>query len=541
MSDQILIDGQVLEVLDGQVRTTIQNLDLAKLFDVVVPHTNTIDAANSPHNRGLFGHSDNPAIRNPEAYDAKKVSVVTDGVPLIIDGRAILMGLSDRMQFSVVSRETDFFNSLADSSLKDLTFDPTLFDYDDGANDIPSWITFPIIETWMNNCDYSTGAGIGGFNAFFQQINVRYMIPFIKKSKLMEQIVEDSDFDVDLTFLDALDNYSNSWVTMQQPDNLDFDNNRTVTIANWMHDVDQAAFFKSVLVQHGCFAMVRGKTVWIGTLDHLQKIKSSDIDWSDKVDMRSDPVISFETGFSVVNEYSYDDWQDYQEGGIQNIVDDNPTEAVDVRVLNYGTITSDNKVLASKLRQDKIVFEPTLEITVDTDEGNPRKIPFIPCFDPVNNVHKATYGIQNIVLPTTVTSYKRTAGGAEAWTFSGGVPPITFDGLLIPWHSNQERHTTVTNSNEDFGLSFSERLLPDHYSYASTVFIRKPYRVQCRMHLTMKDLNRYVLATNFLSTASKYELAVAPIFIKELGGYFHINKISNYQRGKPVTVDLIRI
>lgn len=547
--EKIYIDGKEMQVSD-RIATTIRGFDLATNTNLLGPSTSTVRLPNSVENGKQLKFPDNPHIPDPKGWEDMRISVVSGGIPLLQNGRAILTsGNSREISFNVIGRTRDVYDELGALTLKDIDygFAEPLVSYPGNTNGLP--LVWPQIETWIRP-DYSATSPIeGAFNPYGKKCYDGYAVPFVAKSWMLDKIFTHIGYQWVDTILQNYGHYTKSYVSLQVPKGKRMHyTDQQVSFSEWQHPVNCLDFVKWVLNQYGCVLVVtRDACIPVPYL-HLQTLKGKANDWSDKIHEAQPPEFSYENGFAKTNRWAYSDYDATLMQRTEEFINFNGgspgVTITDSRVDYYGEIESSNKN-AQAVREFTNGFHPGIELTVTTALGYPRKFLYIPCFDPNEGAageFTEEYPIHDVIIPDNGTTYTNAGGTPETWTGTLASFGTINGNMKVPFFSSQEDNQTVQNDGLEYGLDYRGKLHPQFFSSGFAPFIREHRSVTAYFNLDPVDLKPYAdVDLAAVPYIDEYLSRIYPIYCKSLGGYFVIKSIDNYISGQPVKVELIKI
>lgn len=549
--DRLLIDGREVQ-LDGRIAINLQGGDLGNQARIRETFTHTIELGRTQRNEEILGFpSDAGAdFDSLNAYASKRADIYSGGVLLLPGGKLGLVTAGDKLRVNVVGKGVDFWDVITGKSIRDLDWgsEGTVI-FGSGGNPkhgVGSLVIYPWIETWINP-DYkavSGGPGAHGtLNPYIKISRDDHLVPFISKTRILEQIILEAGFSYRYRTPSFIGDMSkcllNSYISMQVPNGKRSNYiDSTVDVSEWCHDIQQDEFIRSILYQYGAFLVVQDKVVYIVRFEENAQHISRALDWSKKINLLSQPERTYDIGYAQVNKWKYKEFDQDQIGKLQTLLITNSTISPSaIYSSRVGQVESLNKNTDKSRVVGEIAWQPILQFKVNNAEGNPRQIGYLPVWDHSGaGKFTETYPPCDLVVPDNETEYRTTAGAAETWSGSG-------NNLKTAWHSKQESKTTnLYNTQEAHGLSFSEKLIPYFYGPKATRFIREPLRVSCIMNLNAYDIRNYSDVSSFIEdTLSAGAPRSKPVFIEELNGYFHVDRISSYVAGRPCQVTLTRI
>ena len=551
--DEITINGQSLQ-LKGRMAINVQGLDLANQGKINEPYSNTISVASSRRNEEILGHVSDPGKRldDTAAYDERKANIYIGGMLMMKNAKVSQITTGEEIKLNVVGKGVDFWKKLANKNLTDCAFADQSFVWGTGTFPRSSpgdLVVFPHIETYLP-FDYTDISPVkGSMNYYYKLMRNEQLCPFISKYQTFQQIVEDAGYTFSWDYLrlnsdpGKRDSFKNSYITLRVPEgHPDFATSRAVYTQEWMPEMTQVDFIKGCLAQYGAYLVVQDNIVYMGIFDEIARKKGRSLDWSNKIDMSKTPNRTYDVGYAVENIWTYKNYEYKYRRILQDLFDMNPGLNMASRYSDTnGGVFSDNKNLDATREVMEIPWQPAMDFIGDNDEGSPRQCVYLPCFDYNANAFTDDYPTCDIVLPNDATTYKRVSTATESWSGGG-----TANGsIYAAWHHSQEIETTVTNSGEEHGLGFGK--LEEHfYNDDATRFIRQPLKIDAQFFLRPTDIREFMAVnTNsflrFIETLTLGENRIRSVYINELNGHFHVQKITSFTAGKPCQVTLIRL
>lgn len=546
-SDRLEIDGQELQ-LEKQISVNFQGIDMADQTRIKEPYTHTIEVSGSRKNEEILGRPSDyqTALEGNKAYESRRADVYIAGAPVIFNAKMGLVSAGERIRVAVVGKGTEFYENIKGKSIKELDFGTEYVTYGSGTgmtNQIGGVLaTMPNMETYINP-DYAAVAPTEGTLNPRQKIarhNTR--VPFASKKLILEQIVSEAGYYLNTGYLNIYGTqareraWNNGYISMRVPaGTAPWTSSSKIYYADWLPDIDQLDFVKGILYQFGAYIVVDSGIVFMISIPELVRGKTKPIDWSEKVDFSKRPEVTYDIGYAQSNTWRYENYSEEGISKLQNMIATNAANSAAEVLSSYkGFIGSDNQNLEKEREVGRIPWQPCMALTVNNADGNPRQVAYIPAFDHVANEFVDDYPTCDLVLPTTPTTYRNSGGSAETWSATG-----FSNGSIYPaWHGEQEDGSPIhiSNGNEEHGLSFDQRIIPNFYPYDLTRFIRQPLRIRATLNLSIEDIKPYVNPLGLFAGPR-----IRPVWIEELNGYFQVAKIESFTAGKPTKVDLIKI
>ncbi len=554
---EIKINGRSVDIdPDNTIAGTFQSADIGDLTKIRSDVTSTIELLDTPNNHDVMKNAATLGSDSAIQLGEINATALFRGIPLMSNGRAMIKGAKGGYKINIYGRNFSFIDKIKNKSLRDL--DWSAFDYTTStahfntnyfSND---GIIFPVV-----NYHTPSLGGVGFTESRFgtdYRIELQYMLPWMFLKTIVEQIVTQSGH-TKTGGLFTKPEYLRSIISLSPPVDTDpLFTGVEVDVAEWMPDISQLDFIKSVLFQYGAFISTIENEVYFIQFDELYKNQGSSKDWSDKYDSSEDESIIFENGYAQNNEFKYKEVD--VPGDLQYPQVTKPAAGYRENITTDETddiIVSDNKNLSFSKTIVELPFEPSSnqghDIAIfDTGLGNyiigATKVffPLIPAAeenDDEDDYVFDDYGIKILLL----SEYNRRDdnGSTITWTFTfdkfgSGANVITTElirtGYFIPWFLGG-RDTALSDVTKD--LSW-DKLIESYWFPLENSMLKNPTTVIGMFNLTPKDIKDL----KELLPNGKHGSAI-PVYVKQLNGHYFVNKISRFIPDRLTPVELIRL
>lgn len=253
-----------------------------------------------------------------------------------------------------------------------------------------------------------------------------------------------------------------------------------VNLAWQLPEIEQLEFVKTIAFMFGRAIIpdIVNKTVEFVKWDDLQTNKAFAIDWSEKYDTNKKPLVK----------YRLDGWAQK----------------------NYFTYTPDEEGFVTTGFGDA-------ELTIN-DQWLPLENTFVEL--PFSATELIAEGFPLIIRQSAPFTWdlERTPRILATHTDNSG---IEIDGNVV-----QNFINSYFIKTGQLSLGWSNRLLPDYFNTVQA-FIDNPKIVEAEFLLSPLDIQNFKPFT--------------PIYVDKFNAYFYVNKITNWVKGKPCKVELIRL
>jgi hypothetical protein len=267
-----------------------------------------------------------------------------------------------------------------------------------------------------------------------------------------------------------------------------------ITIANNLPDFTQADFIKEYLKKYGSIISINERSK-VATIAPFRKIIDNigqAVDWSGKVDFSEVPKTEFTLGYAQRNIFKYKDDDD----------------VVKPPLTDYTLEIND-----STLESEKVVIESKYSATETVTRLIGRKIPQIKCFEDYLFEKTVNPRCLYIAAETGTLNYRKNLGNTTGQYVMSGTN-------LIPY-------CYFIREAFPHGLGFGDDLVDKFYVYLFGI-IDKAKKYELPIRLNTSDISTF----DFLK----------PVYIKELDGYFYVNKFKfEYTSKKSSIVELIKL
>ena len=553
--DRLVIDGQDAQ-LDGRLALNFQGADLLDQIKIREPYTYTISLSNSRRNQEILGFPSDPGA-DPEtlgAYEDKPVDIYIGGALLLQNGKIALASTGDKIRLNVTGRGVGFWDAIADKSIRDLDYgaeESWQFGFSGQPthrNTTSSLVIYPNIETWISP-DYTIASPSNGTMNFNKEIaRDDHLIPFIKKARVMEQICTDAGYTInwDRLRLNAGEPgkcLENSYISLKVPQGKKTNYVDDVGYAAaWSPEISQVDFMKGILYQYGATLVVVQNVVYLTLWDEINDLKARALDWSKKLDKTQEPERTYDVGYGHYNVWRYPQVIYEMRAKLQTLLNTNSSlNAVQNLSDVSGYVQSNNKNLDEVKIIGEIPWSPIMQFEIEDSNGSVRQVCHLPAWNDSTSTFSDTYETCDLVVPDTAPIYKDPGGATQTWSGLG----IANGDIFTAWHGEQDLDAVhLTTASELHGLSMSPRLIPYFYDMNATRFIRKPLMIKARMNLDVMDVRPFANVSTLLSDLEGILLGqnrIRPIWVEDLNGFFHVQKISGFIAGSASNVILIRL
>jgi hypothetical protein len=249
----------------------------------------------------------------------------------------------------------------------------------------------------------------------------------------------------------------------------------------------QFDYFKAFVQRYGLTVRVdhATSTVYTYTMKQIYDNKAFARDWSDKLVERGREMSFRAEGYARTNRIKL---KDNEEDGVKN---------------EAGEFT----VLDETLEKEKDLFEIPIEAGLDW--GVTTKYASIPVFE----VPDIGDEIINDVDRLLNARYE----GGNAHLLRVSTDNVS---LFVPIFGEDRDYHRVTHVT-------AQSLIDTYYSELADSMLVKAKRLVCNFHLTPADIEAFD--------------PFVPVYLRQYGAYFYVNKISNFIAGRPTSVELIKL
>jgi hypothetical protein len=265
-------------------------------------------------------------------------------------------------------------------------------------------------------------------------------------------------------------------------------------VAESLPDFTQADFIKEYLKKYGSIISINERSK-VATIAPFRKIIDNigqAVDWSGKVDFSEKPNTEFNLGYAQRNIFKYKDDDD----------------VVKPPFTDYTIEIND-----STAEFEKVVIESKYSATETVTRLIGRQIPQIKCFENYQFKKTSNPRCLYIAAETGTLNYRKNLGNTT--------------GQYVMSGTNRIPYCYFIREAFPHGLGFGNDLVDKFYIYLFGI-IDKAKKYELPIRLNTSDISTF----DFLK----------PVYIKELDGYFYVNKFKfEYTSKKSSIVELIKL
>ena len=282
--------------------------------------------------------------------------------------------------------------------------------------------------------------------------------------------------------------------------NRDIDLGETLTAESVLPKMNQKTFLKGFMNMFGLVPVIDGstKTLTFKYFDELYTNQANAIDYSEKVVKPSGARHWYVSKETRLGRYGQNNYFRFAEDDTL----DNPE-------YGQGIINVDDLSLEKEYTAVVLPFAASENVTVTVSNVIAPKIPFY--------TSDGAGGYEQTEKPKQRIIYVKR--GVSALTYYDGTSSTSLLAKDVPWGN-------FINPANTQNLGFGNNLLPKYWAWLVKM-LDQSKRFTVLMNLTATDVSGFDFFT--------------PIYIKQLGGLFYVNKISNFVEGKLTSVSLVRL
>jgi hypothetical protein len=509
---QIFFNGKELDLnLNERVAITIQSNDLAEISKPNTSFTNAFKIPKTANNVAVMKYLGVVGSTSRIPYQLNNVNLFEDSFPLMINGYcAVQEVLDDSYSINIYGSEKTFFEKLKNVTLKDIyPSTPIMWNGEVLINYVNASevFCFPVAQY---NAD-TRESGFLSSQAFIKTLTTSTSPHFFVKY-LFETIFAHLGYVVEYPMSDEADFKRLVIPSMKGVSHFNAQNNSYFDIKQCLHEVACDVFVKELMQRYGLVVKCDefNKKVTFVKMDYLLS-SSPIIDWTDKFQSLSSHKYSIGS-YGQKNYYKYAD-----DVGDETFASFSPAFAANIL---DGVFQIENELLPV----ENVVFESAFskasywgDVTLNSGYETQGRLfysnyPFGHfLFDVAENSKSDDGQYSNEEVPFNLMYLK---------TLSDQVD-FTFIDTLGGNYTARVPIRICTNDNISF-----QHYLDTHYTQLKILFNSMEV-VKVKMKLSVLDIYGIDLFKR--------------VYLQQLGSYFFINKITNWEKNKIAEVELVKI
>lgn len=524
MRDTILrINGEVVDLSDrAKIALNFQATDVGEIGSIKAPYTQKIKVANTENNHRILRNSNKIGADDKLLYGKIRADVIIDGIYILNDGNAIIDGYDSRTGYSlnILGGNYDFFTIIKDKTIRDLNL--SQFDFPEALRqnnyvtnyNATSGICFPVVM-------YEDIGPLFAGDAF---VDVTTQIPWIYKNEIISRIITEAGFTFEGEMFSFTEYIADIMLTHPPKDSKalfgpssSLRNPEGFICSEWMPDILQIDFIKSVLLQYSQFITSKNHVVTFNTFDELDNNKFKAINLSGRADIRTIKQ-NWDLGYSIENTIKYEDADSEELGNSATI-----SEIEDV-------ITSRNKNLAQTKIIGQIVGTGTRIVGLGYINVGDISLPYIDLVDQDGLVYTFKDSAKHRELITNPFESTR-FGSPLTFKFREGTnsPFFIADEIFTGYFSERPLVAFITYLNADAGQLSMPKLVAKFWQTLKTYIIEDPLKINVELYLKPEELERF------------REEPSTPVYLEELNGIYYVNKVNDFINGELANVELYKL
>lgn len=530
---EIYIEDLKLDLEEQNIVHTFQLNDIGKLDKVQTSYTNSFKIPRTPKNEQIFNFigltsriNTYSASRFP--YGIQKVSLHNNGFEIVREGFAYLFDITDEhYSISVYGAEKSFFDTLKTKTLKDVFSSGVTVGYN--TNAMSHYI---LRDPDSSGEDLDIAFAYAKYNSlteyFYQphemHIEVMAATPQFFVYRFFNSIFEELGYEVehDLLLIDEFKKLVINGVETAESLGLVWGDSEPAT--SFLPEIGADVFLKEILIRYGLIVKVveRDKKIYLKNIDEL--ITDDPEDWSSKFESIKKQTFR-NTEYAINNFYEYQEDEFYiPEGGYYSGDPQYETGVTQENELR-GEFEIENDTIPINKTQITSNYKKPIVYETDRTLFDSVGLPYLNAID-----LRASYGIEPLIGQNQVE--------VESYLMHLDIYKDSEMDLqyYLRYKIGRYVHGVGVLSIIDDDYNFVSVL-----TYPETKFQNYLDAYYPKFISMLNEYHKFNVLIR-LNTLDIYNLDLfKPIYIKQLGANFYINRVINYKEGKLTEVEIIKI